>query len=350
MEVQPPTATKRRPTMLDVARLAGGVHPSTVSLVLRNSPSISEATRKRVMAAVRKVGYRRDPLLDAYNHHRMGVIPHKAESVIACISELPSKDHLERHEPHRSLLRGARAAAAHLHCKLEIFLTGPKQLSPERLDGILHARGISAVLLLSLNSPSALSLTWEDFSAVRIDSQGHTHPRLAVATDQRQAARLTFERLSALGYKRIGLILNTPSKLPQQELALAGFLIAQASQPSLSALPPLFLSDSPPVDGKPLQAWLKEHKPDAVVCENAETSTQLTGGPFALAALDVTAGPSSLAGIQPDHERVGAQAVEHLVSLMRTNQRGSATTEACTHVPVAWKDGTSAPPLSPTKV
>jgi len=53
--------------MRDVAEMAGGVHPSTVSLVLRNSPNISEATRRRVLAAVRKTGYRRDPMLEAYN-------------------------------------------------------------------------------------------------------------------------------------------------------------------------------------------------------------------------------------------------------------------------------------------
>ena len=51
--------SKRRPTMTDVARLAG-VSQSSVSLVLNNMSGarISELTRKNVLSAARKVGYR----------------------------------------------------------------------------------------------------------------------------------------------------------------------------------------------------------------------------------------------------------------------------------------------------
>jgi AraC-like DNA-binding protein len=49
----------RRPTMTDVARLAG-VSQSSVSLVLNNMTGarISDLTRERVIAAARAVGYR----------------------------------------------------------------------------------------------------------------------------------------------------------------------------------------------------------------------------------------------------------------------------------------------------
>lgn len=46
----------RRPTLVDVARLAQ-VAPSTVSRALKESPRISEATRLRVRAAARGLGY-----------------------------------------------------------------------------------------------------------------------------------------------------------------------------------------------------------------------------------------------------------------------------------------------------
>jgi len=46
----------RRPTLIDVARLAQ-VAPSTVSRALKESPRISEATRLRVHAAARGLGY-----------------------------------------------------------------------------------------------------------------------------------------------------------------------------------------------------------------------------------------------------------------------------------------------------
>ncbi len=50
------TVEPRRPTLIDVARLAQ-VAPSTVSRALKESPRISEATRQRVRAAARGLGY-----------------------------------------------------------------------------------------------------------------------------------------------------------------------------------------------------------------------------------------------------------------------------------------------------
>jgi len=48
--------TNRRPTIIDVAREAG-VSKSTVSLVLQNSPTVREETRKGVREAMAKIGY-----------------------------------------------------------------------------------------------------------------------------------------------------------------------------------------------------------------------------------------------------------------------------------------------------
>ena len=45
-----------RPTIIDVAK-AAGVSKSTVSLVLQNSPSVSERTREDVRRAMQDLGY-----------------------------------------------------------------------------------------------------------------------------------------------------------------------------------------------------------------------------------------------------------------------------------------------------
>lgn len=52
-------AEQRRPTLVDVARLAR-VAPSTASRALKESPRISETTKSRVRAAARGLGYRPD--------------------------------------------------------------------------------------------------------------------------------------------------------------------------------------------------------------------------------------------------------------------------------------------------
>ena len=52
-----PPSRASRPTMLDVARLAG-VSYQTVSRVINNHPYVSDEARQRVLAAIDTLGYR----------------------------------------------------------------------------------------------------------------------------------------------------------------------------------------------------------------------------------------------------------------------------------------------------
>ncbi len=54
-----PQSERRRPTMVDVARLAGLSH-QTVSRVLNDQPGVVPETRERVLAAIEELGYRRN--------------------------------------------------------------------------------------------------------------------------------------------------------------------------------------------------------------------------------------------------------------------------------------------------
>src|SRR5438105_2852074 len=62
VDVKPPQ--KRAPVMLDVARLANVSH-QTVSRVINGSPRVRPETRERVLAAMRELDYRPNPLARA---------------------------------------------------------------------------------------------------------------------------------------------------------------------------------------------------------------------------------------------------------------------------------------------
>lgn len=67
---------ERRPSVVDVARLAGVVH-STVSRVINNSPGIGEDTRERVLEAIRMTGYKPSlaaRMLVKQKHETIGLI------------------------------------------------------------------------------------------------------------------------------------------------------------------------------------------------------------------------------------------------------------------------------------
>jgi transcriptional regulator with XRE-family HTH domain len=76
----------RRVTIRDVAAKTG-YSAATVSLALRDSPHLPEATRTRVRRVAEELGYRPDPLLAAIAARRWHGHPAETRSTIAVISD-----------------------------------------------------------------------------------------------------------------------------------------------------------------------------------------------------------------------------------------------------------------------
>ena len=62
-----------RTTMKDVAQQLG-VHTTTVSLALRNSPKLPIETREKIQALAKKMGYHQDPMLSALTAYRSNLL------------------------------------------------------------------------------------------------------------------------------------------------------------------------------------------------------------------------------------------------------------------------------------
>ena len=71
--IDSPSATRRHPTILDVASHAG-VSKSTVSNVVRGLPGVSEATRGRVRLAIQELGYRPNVLARQLVQQRTSIL------------------------------------------------------------------------------------------------------------------------------------------------------------------------------------------------------------------------------------------------------------------------------------
>ena len=69
----PPSQRRRPPVMSDVGRLAGVSH-QTVSRVINGSASVRPETRERVLAAMRELGYRPNPVARALATGRSNTI------------------------------------------------------------------------------------------------------------------------------------------------------------------------------------------------------------------------------------------------------------------------------------
>lgn len=344
--------------MSDIAAVTG-VHPTTVSLALRSHPSIPLGTRKRIVAAAEALGYERDPLLDAFNFHRLHKRATKDGATIAFVVDANTSPYFFGQAFHPLVYEGAKAAALAHHHAIEVFKVGPRDLSTRRLNTIIASRGISGVLLSTFTlHTTRLDIDWQNLSTVKIESH-HLLPEMDVVTnDQCQAARLCMRRLRALGYRRIGLATARDDESRLQDNFSTGVLVEQAEMPESECVPPL-LFERTTVDEITARVhdWIRECEVDVVISNWGELlgpgqpMAGLTLGntrlripeDIAFASLDVPPHRADIGGIVQNHRLVGLHAMEHLSVLVRTFRRGAPDAPSVTYVPGFWRDGATAP-------
>lgn len=356
-------SAKKYATMDDVAA-AAGVHPTTVSMALRAHPSIPPATRERILAEARRIGYVRDPLLDAFNFHRLRKLAAKQSPSIAFVVDANASAYFFGGSYHPLVYEGVRAVAEAQHLTVEIFPLGTREMTTSRLNTIIASRGISGVLLSTFTPATrSIELDWGHYSAVKIESH-HLLPQLdVVSSDQCQAARLCMRKLRELGYRRIGLATALDDESRLQDNFSSGVLVEQGELPEGECVPPLLFNraDIASVAARVVE-WIKEHSIDAVMSNWHELITLSRGEgestcisttalrvpeDVAFASLDVPADSTQIAGIVQNHRLVGMRAMEQLSILVKTYHRGAPENPSATYVPGYWRDGPTVPRKTP---
>jgi LacI family transcriptional regulator len=344
-------AQRRYHTLADIAA-AAQVHVTTVSLALRDHPSLPAQTRARIRAIARELGYQRDPLLDALNFHRTqrGRASRSVSSAFVVHAGATRFFGGGHYQP--LVYAGAQAAAEANGHSLEIFVVGRGHLAPARLKTILTARGISGVLLSTFDIDIAgLDLPWDHFCGVKIECL-HLTPHLdAISNDQLQVARLAIQRLRRLGYRRIGLATAREDETRLQESFGMGVLLEQSALPEAEIVPPLFFSTADVSRlHEVIPSWIREHRVDAVISNwNELLDTFATAGlrlpqDVAFASLDVPPHLPHLGGVVQNHRLVGQRAMEQLAIMTQAYQRGVPQAQTVTFIPGYWQDGATTPP------
>ncbi len=352
-----------RVTQADIAKKLG-VHPTTVSLALRNHPSLPEETRKRICSLAESLGYRPDPDLRSLMWYRRS----KAEkrNYTATLAYLTNWDTRFGWKPwpaHAQFYEGASKRAAQLGYQLEHFWLGEPGLTDQRLSEILEARGITGVIIASFqpdfNRP--LQLDWNRFSAVKIDFSPRENSLHCITNDHASIIRLALRQARAAGYNRVGFVL--PEKFDAfADLAWsAGYLSEQLTLPSSQQVPLLRyqtppFSESQPYKGdqvpaETLKAWLQENRPDMVI----------SWGPFVLPTFqdlgisvpedmayadifleDMTGGT---AGVRQNCLQVGECATDIVADLVEHHKLGVEAIAKTTTFGGTWFEGASMPNL-----
>lgn len=334
--------------MKDVAA-AAGVSVPTVSLALRNHPSIAAGTRQRVRAAARRLGYQPNPLVAALMSVRARGKRSTRNLTIACLVVDQGESSWDQQQVYRQMRLGAQQRAEEAGYHLETFRLGGPEMTPRRLRQILRARSIPAILVAPLPGDlTRLDFDFSDFAVVGLGMSVVEPSVERVANDHFQSAVLAFRRGTELGYRRIGFVLSQKVNTRLDERWLAGYYLAQREVPAARQLPPLLPPTSADVAGA-LPAWIRRTRPDLIITGEARRDLPAAlPAQTAWALLSREEEHPELAGIDQDSPAVGAIAIDHLLARLHRSEFGPAAQPRLHLIAGRWVDGASAPPVRPT--
>jgi LacI family transcriptional regulator len=194
------TGPPRRPTMKDVANLAG-VSLATVSRVVNGNDDVRPDLARRVRDAVEVLGYRRDLMASTLRR------TDRLSSTIGLIIE-------DVANPFFSAVHRGVEDVARSHGVLTFAGSSDEEPAREReLAEAFAARGVDGLVIVPCSSDqgylrrereSGTALVFVDRPPRFIDAD-------AVVTDNAGAAKAAVEHLLAVGHRRIALLADRPS-------------------------------------------------------------------------------------------------------------------------------------------
>ena len=203
-------APRLRPTMTDIAKLAG-VSQSTVSLVLNQmtGAKVAAATRKRVFELAGDLGYRL-PRRKTTTPAAPPAVGGARRNLIVYIADEVATS------PHPAItIDGARAAAWEHNCLLSVHVTGgDRELEEATLDAALNNPAVLGVIYASIFTrevtlPKRL-MNGKNTTCVLLNCTEKERRFSSVVPGEVGGGFAATEHLIAQGHKRIGFINGEP--------------------------------------------------------------------------------------------------------------------------------------------
>jgi DNA-binding LacI/PurR family transcriptional regulator len=326
-------------TQRDVAQ-ACGLHPSTVCLALKNSPSIPEATRRRIQAVAEELGY--SPNVAARNLALLrSERNHAANLPLAWINQETRRDHWRADPEARAYFDAARRRAEEAGYHLEEFWTREAGMTAGRIVQILRARGIEGVLFPAHRSFdfSLLNRTWNDFSMVGLGDQRLGEWIDVVCADHHRNTELALQRLTQLGFCNPGLVLTPQADAATCHLLRSSYLRHQADAPGAFRTPVCFCASAGNAAAT-VSGWCSEHRPDVILYQDPAVmqSARRATGDAVWVSLAAALQPGD-AGIEVCAAEVAGAAVDCLVEKVRRFEKGFRESTRLHTIKGVWQEG-----------
>lgn len=342
----------RIPRLKDIAR-ESGYHITTVSLALREHPSIPEETRHKIREIADRLGYQRNPVYYALSRFRQQGTVRGPSPRIAYLENFGQGSGILRSPHLQAILDGARRQGELLGYQIDTIAVGEDDHDSRSVTTYLKDNGIKGVIIgCFLPGWAEIALNWDDYATVKIHSR-HTQPDVTVVgNDQLREVREAFRRMNALGYQRIGLAVGRADEDGCGHRHTAGYLMEQAELPIEQRVPPLLFpyAMSHGALSAMIARWVRRHKIDAVLCNHGTIQSMLAAEGIVVPQ-DVGCAhlclcspvPPDAAGVQPRFDVVGERAVSIVVTQLKSTEHGVPQFPSSIYVQSVWKDGASAP-------
>lgn len=330
-------------TVRDIASRVG-FSKSTVSLALAGSPRIAAATRKKIATAAAALDYRPNAAFSRVMHQIRAGRRVRVRSTLGLLHGFRERHPHLNNAYHAEIVRGAAQRAEERGYGLDTFWLHEPGMTQARLSRVLRARGICGLFIPRSPEPLELALDWDSLPAVTM-AYTLVAPRLSrVSAHNQQAMFMCLEKLCALGYRRIGLLLDAKYDAHERFQLAAPYLWYQRLIPARERVqfaPPL-----PWTEGK-FREWLRRGRPDAIIATNDQVIAWLERLRVAIPEKigvvfpDFLQCPPWFSRVNHRPERIGAAAIDLLIGQLHRNEAGLPRIPKTMYVDVEWCDGQS---------
>lgn len=335
---------KTRVSIRDVAQKVG-MHHTTVSLALRESPLLKKETREKIRAVAEELGYKPDPMLSALTAYRQSKRKASFHAVIAWINNWPDRGALLANPVYRGYFDGAFHRASELGYALQEFWLHEANMTAEKLKRILHARNISGLLIAPQpQSQVHVGIDFQDFSAVTFGYSLQPRNLHLVTNHHAQTLDLMIGKLVELGYRRPGYCILPSSDAGGNYIWISRILYLYSQHPELVQIP-----RAVSLKKEDLARWMKKHRPDVLIgfsdlLSEVEEMGYRVPDRIGFASMAVDANNPRVSGVNQNDHLIGKTALEVLVGMIQRGERGIPEVPIRTLVDSSWFHGETLEP------
>lgn len=337
------------PTLRTLAKELG-LSRTTLSDALRGSPRVKAETVERVRAAAKAAGYERNPLTGAVMSQLRRSRGQQFRGVLAVLEIADANPTAMAARYNDSLMAGISARANDLGFKVERFVLGAQGLTLQRLDTVLHTRGIQGLILLpAVGFPDLSELSWSRYTAVYADYFIDHPPLHCVCSDHYRSMIALLHELHARGYRRPGLFMEISLDERLQFRWEGAFLALQKYLPDITVVPALQLRE---INRESFQAWFRKYNPDVVLGHFPEAMDWMKAcgaklpKTHAFVCLNSLRTSGDCATLDFQTPLLGGRACELVIGQLLHNEFGVPSQQSLTTIPARLIEG---PTLRPAK-